>query len=142
MKKDVIIQITGVQTVDGEKDSIELYTVGRFYRRDGNYYITYQESEATGFEGTRTTVKVERDHKVTMLRSGAASSQLIIEKGKRHQCCYGTGYGEMLIGISGEQIVSRLSDEGGDLQFRYAIDVNSALASENEVFINVKECVD
>lgn len=142
MKKDVLIQITGLQTVDGEEDRVELVTVGRYYRKGECYYISYQESEATGFAGSRTTVKVEPENRVVLLRSGSTSSQLIVERGQRHQCCYGTGYGDLLIGISGESVESNLCDAGGDLSFRYAIDINTALASENEVFINIKECVE
>lgn len=47
----------------------------------------------------------------------------------------------MLIGVSGDRIVSRLTDQGGDLEFKYSLDINTSLASENEVFIKIKECV-
>jgi len=141
LKKDVLISIKGVQVVDGESDSVELFTTGSYYKKGGHYYISYQESEATGFEGTRTTLKVEDENKVTMLRSGKNPSQLIVEKGRRNQCHYGTDVGSMLIGVSGDRIVSRLTDQGGDLEFKYSLDINTSLASENEVFIKIKECV-
>ena len=62
MKKDVIISIRGLQESQGEsEDPITLVTAGRFYRKNGLYYITYDETELTGLEGTRTTVKVGPD---------------------------------------------------------------------------------
>lgn len=140
MKKDVVIKIKGVQRTEDDSDIVELLTVGRFYRKNGDYYISYEESEATGFEGSRTTLKVEGEQKVTMLRSGTSSSQLIVEKGRRHQCHYDTGYGALTMGVSGDKIISNLSDEGGELNFQYTLDINASMASENEVFINVKEC--
>lgn len=141
MKKDVLINIRGVQYYDDDKEVVELMTVGRFYRKNGDYYISYDESEATGFEGSKTTLRVEGsgDGRVTMLRSGANKSQLIIEAGTRHQCHYETGYGDLIMGVSGNRVISSLSDEGGDLNFKYTLDFNASMASENEVFVNVKE---
>ena len=139
MKKDVLIEIKGIYRQDNDEDSVELLTTGSYYKRNGHYYIAYDESEATGFEGSRTVLKVEDSDKVTMTRSGRARSQLIIERGVRHQCHYDTGYGPMTIGVSGDRVVSGLTDEGGSLEFAYSLDVNTLLASENAVFINVHE---
>lgn len=139
MKKDVIIEIRGVYRQEGDEDEIELFTTGSYYKRNGNYFIAYDESEATGFEGTRTLLKVESNDRVTLSRSGASKSQLIIERGVRHQCHYDTGYGAMTIGVSGDRIVSHLDDNGGRLEFAYSLDVNTLLASENAVYIHVRE---
>lgn len=139
MKKDVLIEIKGVYRQDDDEDQIEMFTTGSYYKRGGNYYIAYDESEATGFEGVRTVVKVEDSDRVTLKRSGRAKSQLIIERGVRHQCHYDTGLGSMMIGVSGDRIVSALSDSGGALEFAYSLDVNTLLASENSVYINVRE---
>lgn len=140
MKKNVLINIRGIQYYDDDKEVVELMTIGRFYRKAGSYYISYDESEATGFEGSKTTLKVEDDGMVTMLRSGGANrSQLIIEQGARHQCQYDTDCGSLIMGVSGNKVSSSLSETGGDLSFKYTLDFNAAMASENEVFVNVKE---
>lgn len=139
MKKDVMISIKGVQKSEGDRDVVELMTIGNFYKRNNNYYITYEESEATGFQGAKTTLKVEGDRRVTMIRSGSNRSQLIIENGTRHQCYYDTGYGSWTVGVSGSSIVSQLTDQGGNLTLRYSLDINTALASENELYIQVEE---
>ena len=100
MKKDVLISIQSTQQVDGDRDEMELTTFGSYYEKNGKYYIVYQESEATGFESdTTTTVKVEGENRVTMIRSGMQRSQLVMERGKRHLCHYGTEYGLSLIHI-------------------------------------------
>lgn len=138
MKKDVLINIRGVYAVDDDKDVIELFTTGTFTRKNGEYIICYDETEATGFEGSHTTMRVHPG-KVTLQRTGAANSQLIIEQGVRHQCHYDIGYGEMMIGVSGGKIKSSLTDQGGNVEFRYSLDINSLLASENEMYVSVKE---
>lgn len=140
MKKDVLISIKGVYSAENEQaDVIELFTTGKYYKKDGHYYISYEESEATGFEGSHTTLKVENEDTVTMERSGTAMTQLIIQRGVRHQCRYDIGYGDMTIGVSGGSIRSSLTDSGGNLEFKYSLDINSLLASENEMYINIQE---
>lgn len=138
MKKDVLISIKGIYEVDDDRDVIELFTTGEYYKKNGEYYISYQETEATGFEGSRTTMRIQPG-KVTLERVGEATTQLIVERGVRHQCHYDVGYGDMLIGVLGGRVKSDLDDGGGSVEFRYSLDVNSQLASENEMYVNVKE---
>jgi len=139
MKKEVLISIKAVYENEDDRDVIELFTLGQYYKRDGNYCISYEESEATGFEGSRTTLMVEREHRVTMQRKGAANSQLIVERGVRHQCHYDMGFGDMMVGVLGSRIKSSLTDSGGNLEVKYSLDINSQLASENEMYIHIKE---
>ena len=40
------------QTADGATDSSELFTKGEFREHGGSYFIDYDESEATGYEGS------------------------------------------------------------------------------------------
>lgn len=138
MKKDVLISIKGIYTVDDDQDVVELFTTGQYYKKNGDYYIAYEETEATGFEGSRTTLRVERE-RVTLERRGSSNSQLIVEQGVRHQCHYDMGFGDMMIGVIGRRVKSSLDDSGGNLSFHYALDVNSMTASENEMYINVRE---
>lgn len=135
-KKDVLIKIKGTYIIDNDSDVTEITTIGNFYKKQDLYCISYQESEATGFKDTKTTMEISNSM-VTLTRKGAINTQLIIQNGIRHQCCYDTGYGDILMGISGESMDSSLTDEGGQLSFRYALDVNSALASINIVEIQV-----
>ena len=140
IKKNVVITIKGTSTVNGESDTIELVTQGSYYYKNGSYYLRYEETEATGFEGSQTTLKVCGPRKVMLMRRGARRADMIIEPGVRHHCNYDMGYGELMIGVSGSRVESNLDEHGGELTFSYAIDVNTSLASENQVDILVKEC--
>jgi uncharacterized beta-barrel protein YwiB (DUF1934 family) len=142
MKKDVTINIKGTYNFeDDQADVVELFTTGEFYRKNGSYYISYEESEVTGFSGSRTTLKVEDQNCVTMSRKGADRelTQLIVQNGVRHQCQYDIGFGDMMIGVSGRSISSTLNDRGGKLEFKYSLDINSLFASDNEMLIIVRE---
>lgn len=139
MKKDVLINIKGVQSADGSSDTTELFTQGVFYKRGKNYYVTYEESETTGFEGCRMTLKVEGTDKVSMIRHGASRSNLTIERGNRNIGFYNTIQGELLIGVSATAVDVDISDDGGKLYFKYSLDINSSLVSENEVYVDIRE---
>ena len=139
MKKNVCITIKSTQTVDEEKDTTELFTFGAMEQFDGGFRLHYDESEATGFEGSSVTLEVS-DNMVTMTRSGKVISSLFIEKGKKHHCHYGTEFGDFMIGVSTDEIKNELKSTGGDVYLRYTLDINSSYMSENEMHINVKEC--
>ncbi len=123
----------------GEVDTIHLMTRGSFARRNGNFFISYAETEATGYEGNITTVKVENGSKVSMLRSGNMPSQLVIERGKRHVCHYDSAYGVLSLGVAADEIDNRLTETGGELAFSYTLDQGDAHISHNKVKITVQE---
>lgn len=140
MQKNVLISIKGTILPDeGLPDVIELITAGRYYNKNGSFYITYKESEATGLEGVTTTLKVDGEDCVTLIRNGSQKSRLLLEKGRRHLCHYDTGFGPLMVGVSGCNIKSCLDDLGGELVFKYTLDINSNTVSQNEVFVSVKE---
>ena len=139
MKENYLIKIEGVQEADGETNSVELMTKGSFIQRNGNYFISYRESETTGYEGCTTTVKLDRSGMVSMLRFGPSPSQLTIEKGQRHLSHYETGHGAITMGIAADEIVADLNENGGSLHFSYNLDINSSLFSKNTVNITVRE---
>lgn len=137
---DVIIKIRGTIIAGSEKpDIVDVTTDGKYITRNGKQYISYRESQITGLEGVTTIVKVEDENCVTLMRTGKTNSRLIIQKGQRQLCHYGTQFGDMMVGISGCHIKSNLTDNGGDIKFNYTLDINSNEISFNEVFISVKE---
>ena len=113
MEEKYLITIKGTMEQRGDTDTVELMTRGSLVHKDGAYYIVYKETEATGYEGCTTTVKVADDaRKVSMLRFGKQTSQLVIEKGTRHLCHYETGYGAISLGVSADVIEHALDDLG------------------------------
>lgn len=139
MEEKYLITIKGTMEQDGKSDTVELMTRGSLVHKDGAYYIIYKETEATGYEGCTTTVKVADDaRKVSMLRFGKVPSQLIIEKGTRHLCHYETGYGAISLGVAADVIEHQLSDQGGKLNFSYTLDFGAEnFISRNLVAITV-----
>ena len=95
------------------------------------------EVERTGFADDDAVAAWARPYVAGALRTGAVHSQLMVEEGKRHQCTYDTGCGTIILGVSGSRIAADLDEQGGTLEFHYSLDVNTALVSENDVYVAV-----
>lgn len=139
MLKNVLIKIKGTNTSEGNADKVEFTTEGKLGEKEGKMYILYEEAESIGTTGVKTMLKVENDRQVVLQRSGALNSRMTIEKGQRHNCCYSTVQGDIMVGVFGEAIKSELGACGGKLYMRYTVDVNMGLVSRNEIEISVKE---
>ncbi len=138
MKKDVIITIRGLQSFeDSGDDSVELVTSGRFYEKNGSYYVSYKESELTGLGDTTTTVKIEKN-KVSVIRFGELETHLIFEEGKKHISYYDMGFGALTVGISTKSIEKSLSENGGRMKIDYAMEINNAVAGESALCMDIK----
>ncbi len=136
--KQVTLKLRSIQTIEGEgSEETELMTEGTMEQKDGVWLITYQESEATGFEGSTTRIHVQDNAMVSIARKGTVQSCLTIETGKKHYCLYDLPYGSMTVGIFTHKIESSLSQSGGQLYLKYTIDVNSAYISDNEIYLDV-----
>ena len=138
LKENYIIRIKSRIEQDGETEQIELMTRGSFTLREGSYYITYRETETTGYEGNVTTLKIAADaSRVALLRFGPQASQLIIEKGVRHVCHYETGVGALTLGVAADEIRCQLTDAGGQAFFSYTLDDGTQELSRNLVEVTV-----
>ena len=140
MEKDVVISIKGMQRYeDAPPDTIELVTEGRLARDgSGSYTLSYQESELTGLEGTLTTIQVDGEQ-VTLMRVGEFTSQMVFQEGRRHPAMYNTPYGAMAIWVNTRHLLADLTDQGGDIEIDYAIEIDHALAGRNVFQIKVSE---
>ena len=139
MEKEVIISIKGMQKYENaEPDTIELVTGGRLERDGESFTLSYQESAVTGMDGTLTTFQIEPE-RVTLLRVGEYTSQMVFQEGRRHMSMYNTPYGAMTIGVNTRHLLAELDDQGGEIEIDYAIEIDHAVAGENVFHIDVRE---
>lgn len=139
MLKDVLIKIKGTNSANGESTAVELTALGRMGERNGQTFIMYDEEDTIGVGGVKTVLRIDSDRQVLLQRSGSLNSRLTIEKGQRHNCCYSTVQGDIMVGVFGETIQNEITSDGGRLYMRYTVDVNMGLLSRNEIEISVKE---
>jgi uncharacterized beta-barrel protein YwiB (DUF1934 family) len=137
MKKNVLISLTSIQWQDDEKNETELLTKASVSKSDGRDVISYEDTSATGFEGSTTTITVDGGKTASIIRRGAANSVLSLEIGRKHYCQYGTPYGDMRIGVYTHAIDNTIS-ENGRLYLKYTLDLNSSYLSDNEIIMTIK----
>ena len=137
--RDVIISITGVQNdANGERDSAELVTAGKYGFENGECRFTYEESELTGLQGTRTTFTIN-PMGVVLRREGSLNSEMVFQQGRKNYFLYETPFGSATMGVDTRRIDTSLGEHGGSLELDYNIDFNHTPMGRNKFRINVKE---
>lgn len=137
MKKDVWLGISSVQEFEGcPPEHIDLVTQARLYKRNGKFYISYDESELTGLEGTRTTVKLD-GKTVTMIRTGTYASEMFFSENQRHVGLYNMGCGAMTISTHTSRVDNRIGEDGGRLVIDYSIEIDNNLAGQHHFEMTV-----
>ena len=136
--KKVFISIKGLPVYSAnEDDAFELMTDGEYLRQDGISVFSYVESSLTGQDGQLTTFNVEQD-RVILKRSDGMSGDMIFSENQKHHFLYDTPCGSIMLGIDTHSIKNNMSDEGGNLEIRYDIEVDNVAVSQNLFKINVR----
>ena len=135
---DAVIKIKSIQREGADQSETEVITAGSFRKIKSGYELRYDETDATGYEGSKTVLKILDGSRIEMTRSGSVSSELYIERGKKNFCLYGTPFGEVTVGVQGKNVESRMTDAGGNVSASYVIDINSSLIGDYDLEIDVR----
>ncbi len=137
--KDVWISISNRQHAGQEGDNTTVFdTAGSYFFDDGVGILTYQESELTGLEGTRTSVMVT-PKQVVVDRNGLITSRMVFQEGLRDSFPYETPFGQIMLGINTSRIRHSFDENGGDVEIDYVTDLSHAIRIQNKFCITVKE---
>ena len=139
--KDITLKITGRQQYEGiEEDQMEFVTDGKLYIRNGVAYIIYDETEVSGMEGCKTTIRVS-ERSVKMRRTGdmGLGTELYFETGKRFNSIYETPYGPMGVEVLTEHVKNELDIEKGQglVDVQYQISMEGLAEGRNRLTIKV-----
>ena len=122
---------------DGDESESEMSVFGSFEFKDDKYKISYMEHEGD-LAGCVTDITFTKDPKsVYMTRTGAFTTNLLLQQNRRNTCQYNTPYGTMMMGIFTYDIDSAMNEDGGDLAFTYSLDVEGGTVSKTELHFNV-----
>ena len=138
--KKVLISIKGLPVfATSEDDAFELMTDGEYLQHDGVSTFSYFESSFSGQDGMLTTFDVEND-RVVLRRGDGMSGDMIFSENQKHHFLYDTPFGSVMLGIDTHSITNNMSDDGGNLEIRYDIEVDNVSVSQNLFKINIKSC--
>lgn len=142
MKKNVLLSIASTQQFEGcEPEHIDLMTEAKLYERNGKYYITYDETELTGLEGTRTMVKMD-GATVSMIRTGTYPSELLFAEDQRHVGLYQTEFGALTISTHTRRLDNTIGENGGVLEIEYTIEVDNSMVGHHRFRMTVVPATD
>lgn len=127
--------------VPEEPERSELLTYGKFYKEADSYILEYDELDdyKNYYCTTRLELKEGNKYKVTVIKEGKISTILPIEVGKSTNCLYNTPYGSLDIGIWGEFVLASICEDGGTIEFKYQLDINSMATSKNHIKITISK---
>ena len=109
----------------GEDQKLEFGSEAKIYRKNNYIYIIYDESEISGMNGTKTTIKA-LSNKVVLKRTGTNISELVFEKGKEHSQIYTTPYGEFIMETKTSKIFIDFNENlVGRLYLEYTLDIKN-----------------
>ncbi|NGU65572.1 DUF1934 domain-containing protein [Clostridium perfringens] len=117
MSKKAIISICSTQDI-GEKEKIEVVTVGEFSINGDEFIATYDETEISGMEGTKTTLKIKGD-KVVLHREGTTSTKMEFQKHNTQVALYNTPYGMLELKTSTKELDLDVNEKGGNISIKY-----------------------
>ncbi len=140
MKQQVQVKIIGTQKdAQGEENVIELVTEGTFFKKNGKYYVVYEETELSGMEGSTTTLKIDGEDRVNIRRFGSAKADMIFEKGKTYSTGYETPYGLMEMNITTHRIAVSVKEEAPEIsvKIQYRIKVMGTEDTMNILDISI-----
>ena len=138
MKKEIMISIEGKQKADGQSlQPIELLTEGTYYLKNGTHYISYKESDLTGFSGCTTTLKI-KDEIVSMTRFGDSNTHFEFVRGRNFTTHYDTPYGSFSVDVLPDKVDVALEESEGSVALAYSLELGGNV-SYNEFNIHYKE---
>ena len=137
--KDVWISFHSVNGYDEEDaDSLEFFTDGQYLFQDSVARLSYQESEVTGLEGTRTSVTILPDQ-VVVDRDGTVQSRMVFKEGSKSSFLYSTPFGQATMGVDTRSIRRNVNEHGGKVEIDYVVDMEHAVVARNKFSITIRQ---
>ncbi|MBE6065522.1 DUF1934 domain-containing protein [Clostridium cochlearium] len=138
MKKNVIVSVSSVQS-ENEDDNIEIVTPGKFYKKEKDYYVAYDETKLSGMEGTTTTFKISsKGDKFSLIRIGTTSTKMEFEKQKEQFVLYDTPYGTLELKLTTKNLDINVDEDGGNILIDYTMAMGVDKPLETTLKINIK----
>ena len=116
-----------------EADILEINSVGTMTDDGDRIFITYNETEATGMNGSTTSVSFLKNAPeiVTMTRDGLVSATLVFEESKRHHCIYKTPFMPFEVCVKTKNVINNIL-LSGELELDYIVEIRGAKAERTK----------
>lgn len=125
---------------DGEK--FVMTTEGELDVEGDFVYLSYDETEITGMEGSKTRIEFSKEAPgiITMTRSGSVTTVLVFEQYKRHICVYQTPYMPFEVCVNTMIVDNKLLSDG-KIYLDYMVELRGAGIEHNKLTLEIKDDV-
>ena len=121
-----------------EREHMEMTVEARYHDDGERVSIAWDESDASGMQGSRTNVSYQKNAKgvVTMLRTGAVKTALVFERGQRHHCVYQTPLAPFDVAVATNAVKNEI-EESGTLMLDYAVELRGGTCERTKMCMTV-----
>ncbi len=139
--KELLLKIKTSQSAkvpDLSTEPVELMTEARRVKKNGVYYIIYEESELSGTPGCITSIKVDGDE-VSLRRFGTFAQEMKFKEGKPFFGMYDTPIGMVDMEINTNEVKNELCEDGtkGRLYLDFDVSLKGLLEARNTMEIKI-----
>ncbi len=121
---EVLVTVSGKQNgPDGTGAPIEVITAGEYVYKNKKHYLIYEEMVEGTDSVTKNTLRFD-EGECMMRRTGALNVQMIFDRNSKTVSTYTTPYGNMVLGISTNELTIMEEESGVRLSIGYELDLN------------------
>jgi uncharacterized beta-barrel protein YwiB (DUF1934 family) len=110
---------------NGEKETFELTTFGRYYEKNNSFFLQYEEVME---EGTVKSIVKVSENETLILRSGAVNMRMVFELNKKHAGRYETPFGTMGISTRTKRLAHDITEQKGAIDILYELHMQGSIA--------------
>ncbi|WP_160687182.1 DUF1934 domain-containing protein [Clostridium sp. C2-6-12] len=136
MNKKAVITVDSA-IFNEEEDTISVVTPGDFCETEYGYKVQYDETKISGMEGTKTTILIRKDS-FDLIREGTTETKMEFENNKTTTSLYKTPYGVMDIRIDTRKLKINVSEQGGNIDALYVLEIGGQPAMKTNLSIDIK----
>ena len=150
MKREVLIKVRGIQSMEGHDDAeepVELVIPG-IYERDEEVSRLFYEERMDELEETPTKNVVEfTEESLTVHKTGLVNVDMVFEPGKMNLAFYETPYGILDMGISTTGLNVKCAEDLLEIRADYSLSMNGEFMADCMIEIvaeprNMPDCRD
>ena len=138
MKPVKIRIISSVKDENGRRQPSEQICFGRMAEKNGTNYVFYEESEVTGLEGTKTTIKWN-DERIIILRSGTLDHRQEFCQGLVDKSLYQTPYLKIPLETATKYLYTGFRKGVWNLEIEYSLSHSGQPYGDMKILIEIEE---
>ena len=138
MKPVKIRIISFVKDENGRQQPSEQICFGRMAEKNGTNYVFYEESEVTGLEGTKTTIKWN-DERIIILRSGTLDHRQEFCQGLVDKSLYQTPYLKIPLETATKYLYTGFRKGVWNLEIEYSLSHSGQPYGDMKILIEIEE---